>query len=153
MKASHTPYYFIVGAVVVAASLIPIPYLASPKWDVLVVDDASSPIEGMTVRSTYQDYSTETNGHEEDKQTDKNGHTSFQAHQSSASIVRRVMFTLLSARAGVHASFGRHASLFVFGRGRQGSAVSGQYVMDWTGTPTEVKTRITVTRFRDSIQR
>ena len=61
----------------VAASLIPIPYLASPKWDVLVVDDASSPIEGMTVRSTYQDYSTETNGHEEDKQTYKNGHASF----------------------------------------------------------------------------
>ena len=142
-----------VGIGVVAAALIPIGYLASPKWDVFVVDDGGHPLEGMTVRSTYQNYSTETNGHEEDQQTDKSGHASFQAHQSSASIARCVMFTLLSARGGVHASFGRHAYLFAFGRGLQGSAVSGQYVMDWTGTPSEIKTRITATRVLDATQR
>jgi hypothetical protein len=35
----------------------------------------------------------------------------------------------------------------------EGSAVSGQYVMDWAGTPAEIKTRIIAERLPDLRQR
>jgi hypothetical protein len=61
----------IVGAAFVAIALIPIPYLASPRWQVWVVDGSSAPVEGMTVRMVYQNYSTEAEGPEEDQNTGK----------------------------------------------------------------------------------
>lgn len=132
-----------------AITLIPIPYLASPRWEVWVVTESGAPIEGMTVRRVYQNYSTEIEGHEEDQITDKQGYASFPPRWSSASTVRRCLFTLLSARAGIHASFGRHAYVFAFGNGREGNAISGQYLTDWTGKPAQMKTRITATLVHD----
>jgi hypothetical protein len=145
----HRLYFLAIGAVAAAAAFVPIPYLASPQWEVLVVDGSGKPIENMTVRSVYQNYSTENAGHEEDQQTDKSGYASFPAHWSSSSAARRGVFTLLLAMAGVHASFGQHAYVFAFGKGMEGSAVSGQYVMDWAGTPAEIKTRIIAKRLPD----
>lgn len=43
---------------------------------------------------------------------------------------------------GVHASFGRHATVFTFGQGWEGEAVSGEFVMDWAGSPDHVSSRI-----------
>jgi hypothetical protein len=114
---------WIIAALVVAL-LIPIPYLASPVWQVAVVDEAGV-VEGMTVRRVYQNYSTEAEGHEDDQTTDRQGRATFAAKWSSASIARRCVFTAFSALAGVHASFGRHAYVFAFGNGREGYAVSG----------------------------
>jgi hypothetical protein len=141
---AKTRMWIIVGVCAVAA-LVPIPYLAAPKWQVWVVDGFGAPVEGMTVRRVYQNYSTEGEGHEEDQTTDKQGHASFSPRWSSASVTRRVIFTVLAARAGVHAGFGRHSYVFAFGRGMEAYAVSGQYVLDWTGSPAELKTRITAT--------
>jgi hypothetical protein len=149
LKASPRRYHFVVGAIVIAATFIPIPYLASPRWEVLVVDSGGNPVEGMTVRSIFQNYSAEASSHEENQQTDKSGHASFPAHWLRASMSARVVFTLLSSRAGVHAGFGRHASVFAFGHGLQGSAASGQYVLDWTGAPAEVNTQIIAARTAD----
>jgi hypothetical protein len=139
-----------ISATAAITAFVPVPYLASPKLDVVVVDSAGEPIEGITVRSVYQNYSAESAGHEEDQRTDKSGYAAFPAHWSSASTARRLVFTLRSAAmAGVHGGFGRHAYVFAFGKGLQGSAVSGQFVMDWTGTPEEIKTQMTVTPLPD----
>jgi hypothetical protein len=133
----------LVSAALAVVALIPIPYLAAPTWQVWVVDEAGVPIEGMTVRRVYQNYSTERQDHTEDQITDKRGYAAFPARRSSASTVRRCIFTSLSALALVHASFGPHSYVFAYGNGREGSAVSGQYVTDWTGWPEYMKSRIT----------
>ena len=88
----------LVGAVLAAAALIPIPYLAAPKWEVWVLDEAGVPIEGITVRRVYQNYSTEREDHEEDQVTDKQGYASFPERRSSASSARRCVISSLSAR-------------------------------------------------------
>jgi hypothetical protein len=136
--------FLAIVAILVASLFVPVPYLAAPKWEVVVVDGAGKALEGMTVRSVDQNYSTESVSHEADHKTDSNGQTSFPAHWSSASMARRVIFTVASATAGVHASFGRHATIFAFGKRLEGSAVSGRHIMDWTGAPEEVRTRIKV---------
>ena len=45
----------------------------SPEWEVWVVDQAGQPIEGMTVRMTYQNYSAEIESHPDDRTTDAKG--------------------------------------------------------------------------------
>ena len=139
----------LVGAVLAAAALIPIPYLAAPKWEVWVLDEAGVPIEGITVRRVYQNYSTEREDHEEDQVTDKQGYASFPERRTSASSARRCVISSLSALALVHASFGPHAYVLAFGNGRQGSAVSGNYITDWTGRSEYMKSRITAGPLRD----
>ncbi len=132
------------GAMLIALSLIPIPYLASPAWDVSVVDETGQPVEGITVRLSYQNYSAERRSHEEDRITNERGIATFQRRESSASILQRLYSTGLSAAAGVHASFGRHAWVFAFGHGLEGTATSGQSVTDWTGNPDHMESRIEV---------
>jgi hypothetical protein len=127
------------------ALLIPIPYLASPVWHVAVVDEAGVAVEGITVRRVYRNYSTEADGHEDDQATDRQGRATFAAKWSSASIARRCVFTAFSALAGAHASFNRHAYVFAFGNGREGYAVSGGRVLDWTGEPAALDSLITTT--------
>jgi len=138
----------LVSAALAVVALIPIPYLAAPTWQVWVVDEAGVPIEGMTVRRVYQNYSTESEDHTEDQITDKQGYAAFPARRSSVSTVRRCIFTFFSALALVHAGVGPHSFVFAYGNGREGSAVSGQYVTDWTGTPEYMKSRITAKLLR-----
>jgi hypothetical protein len=135
--------FWLIGAGLAAVTLIPIPYLASPRWEVWVVSESGAAVEGVTVRRVYQNYSTEARSHEEDRVTDQHGYASFPPRWSSASGARRCLFTLLAAGAGIHASFGRHSYVFTFGKGLEGNAVSGPYLIDWTGKPAEMKTRIT----------
>ena len=59
--------------------MLPIPYLASPEWTVLVTDEAGHPLQGMLVRLDYENYSTESNSHEVDLTTDSNERTTFSA--------------------------------------------------------------------------
>jgi len=42
--------------------LFPVNSLAAPEWDVTVVDEHGKPVEGMTVRETWQNYSVEAHG-------------------------------------------------------------------------------------------
>ena len=130
------------GVVIAALSLIPIPYRACPMWDVLVVDDSGHPVPGVTVRLVYQNYSAESQSHQEDRITNESGRAAFPRQVSSASILRRCYYTGLSAGASVHASFGRHAWVFAFGKGLEGTATSGQVVTDWTGSPDHIESKI-----------
>jgi hypothetical protein len=132
----------VVGAIILALLLIPIPYRACPTWDVWVVDDGGQPVRDVTVRLVYQNYSAESRSHENDRITNERGHAIFPRQESSASVLRRCYYTVLSATAGVHGSFGRHAWVFAFGKGLEGNATSGPIVTDWTGSPDHMESRI-----------
>jgi hypothetical protein len=139
----------LIVALATAAST-PVAYLAAPRWDVVVVvDDSGSPIQGMTVRRVYENYPTEAQDHEEDRITDRQGQASFPPRSANASIARRFLFTIRAAQTGVHASFGRHAYVFAFGRGREESATSGQFEADWTGSPPNMSSRIIATAIHE----
>jgi len=65
------------------------------------------------VRQTWQDYSLEKTGHEEDLRTDLQGRVTFPARTVRANLVWRVLGPLASIGGqGVHASFGVHTDMF-----------------------------------------
>jgi hypothetical protein len=114
----------------------------SPFWEVWVVNEANQPMEGMTVTLTYQNYSAESEEHSEQKQTDALGHVAFPPRSLKASRLRRILTTVQSAEAGVHASFGPHAHVMAHGKGLDGIAVNNGYVTDWKGIPSRMESRI-----------
>jgi hypothetical protein len=102
----------------------------------------------MTVRLSYQNYSAEDQSHEIDRITDQRGQVMFLAQTLHASFLRRCYYTVLSARAGVHASFGPSASVFAFGKGMEGSDVDPKRGIRvfWRGTPSQMQSRIVINR-------
>ncbi len=130
------------GAAAIVLSLVPIPYLACPDWSIQVVDEQGRPLQGMLVHLDYQNYSVEDNEHEEDQYSDKLGRAAFHHKTGSASILRRCFYTARSALEGVHASFGTHAWVNVFGQGREGEATQGNKVTDWQGSPSRMESLI-----------
>lgn len=121
-------------------------YLASPRWEVWVVDSGGNPIPGISASLVYENYSVENQDHEITLTTDDNGYVSFQPQYKRAILLQRAFYTALSAAGGVHASFGRSAYVLVFGDGYEGDAVSGKYVTDWPGHPETMKSRIIARR-------
>ena len=101
------------------------------------------PLRGVTVRLHYQNYSAEDDEHEVSLTTDDRGYVVFPAQELTASRWKRLLTMLKSASAGVHASFGPHAWVSASGKGLEGVAVQGEYVMDWKGHPPEIKSQIT----------
>ncbi len=125
--------------------LFPVSWLAAPRWEVVVVDEHGKPVEGMTVRETWQNYSVEMEGREADLQTDANGHASFPARNSEHSVLSQMAGTISAlVHFNVHASYGPHATVFAFGKGLEGSATTGRFVTDWTGFPPVMHSRIVV---------
>ena len=141
-EMTKTKIMVTIAASLLAISLIPIPYLASPDWVIRVVDGRGNPARGVTVRLSYENYSVEAEGHEEDRITDEQGYARFEAHHSAAPLLQRCWFSALSAMALAHASFGPHAFVFAFGGGMQGDAVSNGYVTDWNGKPERMESVI-----------
>jgi hypothetical protein len=135
---------WVIGAVAVGVALIPVRSLNCPAWDVWVSDQSGQPVAGVTVRLTWQNHSAEVDSHEVDAITDAQGHVAFSARTLDASLGRRVVATLWSARAGVHASFGPHATVFAFSNGLQGFDIdkARNIVVDWTGKPEHMESRI-----------
>ena len=87
----------IVCAALAASGFVPISYLGAPIWVVLVVDERGQPLEGITVRLTYQNYSAEPMDHRQDLITDSRGLVEFPSHAGSCSIAQYVWlpFSLL----------------------------------------------------------
>jgi hypothetical protein len=133
-------------AVALLSGLYPVRYLAAPRWEVWVVDEAGLPLSGVNVRLSYENYSAESESHEITLATDSKGHVLFPDQHGSAFLIQKVFHTLGAALGGAHASFGQHAYVFVFGRGYEGTAVSGEYVTDWSGSPAEMDSKITAKR-------
>ena len=79
--------------------------------EVTVVDEDGKPIQGITVREIWQNYSLEVDGHEMDRQTDANGQVSFPAHRAEYSLLSQIAGSLSAiVRFNAHASYGPHAS-------------------------------------------
>lgn len=139
----------VIGAVaLLIVAAWPTSYLASPRWEVWVVKDDGQPIPQINVRLVYQNYSVEGASHEVTLKTDENGHVLFPQHYETACALQRALYTMSSAMAGAHASFGRHAYVFAFGGGYEGSAVVGNYVADWRGNPDSMQSKIVANRSR-----
>jgi hypothetical protein len=110
-----------------------------------VVDETGKPVEGMTVRESWQNYSVEESGHEADRLSDANGHATFAAQISDYSYLAQLVGTASSfVHFNVHRSYGPHAYVLAFGRGLEGTATTGEIVTDWTGHPTSMHSRIVV---------
>ena len=147
MPARRVLWMLVVIAMVVGVAIVPIRSLDCPAWDVWVTDQGGHPVSDITVRLTYRNYSAEGESHETDATTDEQGHVAFTAQTLIASLGRRVVAILSSVTAaGVHAGFGPHATVFAFGRGLQGFAIDEQrnVVVDWTGKPDRMESRIVV---------
>jgi hypothetical protein len=132
--------------IAIVLAFVPVRSLNCPAWDVWVTDQSGHSVSGVTVRLTYRNCSAESKSHEADAVTDLQGHVAYSAQTLSASLGRRIVAMLSSAMAGVHASFGPHASVFAFGKGLQGFAIDEQrnVVLDWTGKPDRMESRIVV---------
>lgn len=142
-----------IGLALAAGTLawLPANPLAAPKWDVVVVDENGRVVEGITVREIWQNYSVEMVGHEEDRQTDANGRAIFEARESDYSVLRQLAGTAFaSIRLNPHSSYGPHATVFAFGKGLEGGATTGDYVLDWTGSPPSVSCRIVAKPVHDA---
>lgn len=113
-----------------------------PMWEVWVVDESGQPLQGMTVRLTYQNYSAESESHSEDLQTDTKGYVLFHPQSLRVPRVQRVLAIVRSAMAGVHASFGPHAWVWTFGKGLEGVAVNDGHVTDRTGAPPRMASKV-----------
>jgi hypothetical protein len=122
--------------------VVPIPYLASPQWDVVVVRGDNKPVVGVNVRLVYMNYSAEATSHEITYKTDEAGRVSFRVQHNRASVLERAFYITMAATGGVHASFGRHAYVFAFGDGYEGWPTAGEYIMDWQGSPSSVQSTI-----------
>ncbi len=139
----------LLAVAVLVALLVPIPYLASPQWTIVVSDEAGHPLRGMLLRLSYENYSVEDSDHEIDLSTDSIGQVIFPAQRRSATLLTRFYYTARSAMALAHASFGPIAYVTFFGEGREGSvdAPDGT-VYFWNGKPARVFSTV-VARPRD----
>jgi hypothetical protein len=124
--------------------LWPWSYLSSPRWEVTIVDKEGKPCAHVNVRLVYQNYSAEDASHEMTLQTAESGQVVFPSTNGKANLMARAFHTALAARDGIHASFGRHASVFAFGDGFEADVVTNGYVVDWRGSPELMQSRIVV---------
>ena len=78
-----------------------------PPQSVLVVTEDWKPVQGALVRQSWQNYSVEADGHEEDLPTDETGRVSFPRRTVRASLLWRIYRPVANILTqGIHASFG-----------------------------------------------
>jgi hypothetical protein len=124
-------FRFIIAFAVTVLFVYPFESLRAPTS---VVDASNTPVNGARVRESYQDYSAEFKGGEAEFDHGFHRKVTFPARTLRANLLKRFVVVLSSAMAGAHASFGPHASIFVFG-GLEGSPIKNGVVEDWTGSP------------------
>jgi hypothetical protein len=116
----------------------PVKTMDAPDWNVCVVDEANQPVRGVLVRESYQNYSAEWQGHEEDQYTDEHGCVHFAPKAAWISPLKRLAVIATSALAGVHASFGPNAYVIAFHENLSGDDVKGGIEYAWKGAPSHV---------------
>src|ERR1700730_10330821 len=112
---SSTRKLVALGVVIMAVLLFyPFKKTLVPEQRVLVVTKEMHPIRNAMVRQSWQDYSLERYGHEEDRPTDEDGRITFPTRTIRAPLLWRVIGPLASiAGQGVHASFGVRTDMSV----------------------------------------
>jgi len=131
-----------VACVLMVWGLWPHRYLASPRWSISVVTEDGKPLPGVNARLSYKNYSAEGESHEVTERTDERGQVLFAPNYERANGFQRAFYTISSATALAHASFGPNAFVFIFGNGYEGTVVNGGYVYDWGGSPDSVESKI-----------
>jgi hypothetical protein len=132
-----------IGAGILACSLFPIGWLAAPEWEVFVVDEKGKPIEGVTVRETWYNYSVTRDSGAEDRKTDVAGSVTFPARRSKYTILRRIApKASFFAQSAVASADGAHANAFAFGKCVEGTATIDGVSSDWAGSPSRVQSRV-----------
>ena len=93
--------------------LYPFKITVVPEKRVLVITNDMHPVRDALVRQSWQNYSLEREGHEEDLPTDAHGRVTFPTRTIRASLVWRLLGPLASITGqAVHASFGVHTDMF-----------------------------------------
>ncbi len=93
--------------------LYPFKITVVPEKRVLVMTNDMHPVRGALVRQSWQNYSLERQGHEEDLPTDAHGRVTFPTRTIRAPSVWRLLGPLASiAGQGLHAGFGVHTDMF-----------------------------------------
>jgi hypothetical protein len=94
---------------IVVLMLYPFKKTLVPEQHVLVTTKDMHPIVNVLVRQSWQDYSLESAGHEEDLTTNTHGRVTFPTRTLRAPLIWRLLGPLASiAGQGIHASFGVH---------------------------------------------
>jgi hypothetical protein len=104
---------------------------------VCVVNPSNYPVSGILVRESYQNYSAESEGYEENMYTNAQGCVHFPAKRTRASALRRAAAILASATGGGHASFGPYSYVTAFSEGNRGDDIRGGYEYAWQGSPVQ----------------
>ena len=102
-------------AIVVPLIVLAYPFQSTvvPEQHVLFVTNDMHPIKDALIRQSWQHYSLEREGHEEDLPTDSHGRVTFPKRTIRAPLIQRLLFPLaVIAGQGVHASFGVHTDMF-----------------------------------------
>ncbi|MCA1818315.1 MAG: hypothetical protein LC746_18385 [Acidobacteria bacterium] len=99
---------------------LPIPFetVDVPEWKVRVIDQNDEPLSGATIREHWKNYSLDLKPGEngDERQTDSNGYVVFPERRTSASLLRRIVNTLVSgAMVIAHGSAGIYAEMMVVG--------------------------------------
>jgi hypothetical protein len=106
--------------VVGIALLYPFESTVVREQNVLVVTEDWGPVEGARVRQTWQDYSIEGDGHEEDLLTDQQGRVSFPRRTIRANLAWRLVRPVINILTqGIHASFGVRTTTSDLGGGME----------------------------------
>jgi hypothetical protein len=91
-----------------------------PEQHVLVVTEDWRPVKGALVRQSWQNYSLESQGNEEDFRTDDNGRVTLPKRTMRASILIRLLHPIWNVfTQGVHSSFGVHTDVLELGGGTE----------------------------------
>lgn len=119
MKRSVNSTIGRVGAVfVLAIAFIPLPQIVAPAWTVTTMNKARKPLQGVTVRENWQQYSLESSSQEEDLFTNSKGEVHFPRRTHWSSFIGRFAGCVRQfAQTGVETSCGAHSHLVVFGTG------------------------------------
>jgi hypothetical protein len=98
--------------------LLPYSTTVVPEWKVRVVDQHGRPVAGVVVSESWQDYSLEGEGHEEDRLTDEAGYVTFPERKIWSPLGWRIISTGMAAFLTLaHGSMGPHATVMVSGGG------------------------------------
>jgi hypothetical protein len=120
-SALKTKRFWVSLLVLGVVLLYPVKSTVVPEQNVLVVAEDWRPIEGARVRQSWQHYSIEADGHEEDMFTDKNGRVSFPRRTIRANLAWRIVRPVVNILTqGIHASFGVHTNTSELGGGLEG---------------------------------
>jgi hypothetical protein len=96
--------------------IYPFETTVAPPKDVLVVTHDGTPIFEARVRQSWQNYSVESEGHEEELITDSEGRIRFPRRTVRASLLWRVIRPVANVLGqGVHASFGIQTDIYLLG--------------------------------------